>query len=265
MFVSVKKNVKYTVLGLMLVNPVAVLADTSTHNSLADNQPHFMQASFVDDTGAANRIIAGDLLRTLSQEIPAAVCHLHNDIDVEEATALLASSVARFDATILALLNGNESMGIIGGETRRKTIAELENLIVDWAPIHDAALAVITDPTDATAAAIVYGSTDTMFEKTYHLLSNLEGEYAIPTEVLQADIMLLEVSGRMAAMTQRMAYEACRIWSGETSDELVSDLEMTVQVFEASMNALRGGLPELGIQPAPTPEISAGLDDVASD
>ncbi|MDX8346436.1 type IV pili methyl-accepting chemotaxis transducer N-terminal domain-containing protein [Cognatiyoonia sp. IB215446] len=223
------------------------------------------QFSFVEDTGAANRIVAGDILRTLSQEIPAAVCHLHNNVDVAEARELLSYSVAKFDAVALALLHGNEEMGIIGGETRRKTVVELEALIETWEPKRIAAMAVLDDPTDATAAEIVYASADEMLEKTYHLLSELEGEYANPVELLASDMMLLEVSGRMAAMTQRMAYEACRVWSGDGDAHALAELDKSISIFEASMDALSNGMPALGVLAPPTPEIEANLEDVASD
>jgi len=223
------------------------------------------QFSFVEDTGAANRIVAGDILRTLSQEIPAAVCHLHNNVDVAEARELLSYSIAKFDAVSLALLNGNESMGIIGGETRRKTVVELEALIETWEPKRIAAMAVLEDPADAAAAEIVYASADEMLDKTYHLLSELEGEYANPVELLASDMMLLEVSGRMAAMTQRMAYEACRVWSGDGDPHVMEELDKSISIFEASMDALSNGMPALGVLAPPTPEIEANLRDVAAD
>lgn len=265
MVLSVKTNVTGAVLCLMMANPALGFVRPNISDVVVTAQPGEPQENIPKDTGAANRIVAGGLLRTLSQEIPAAVCHLHNGIDVDEAAALLTDSINKFDTMTLALLNGNAALGIHGGETRRKTIVELENLIADWQPIQDAALAVLARPDDADAAAIVYGSADVMFEKTYHLLSKLEGQYAIPTEVLQSDIMLLEVSGRMAAMTQRMAYETCRVWSGDGTDVVVSDLEATTQILENSMYALRDGLPELGILSAPTAEIAAGLGAVAAD
>lgn len=236
------------------------------------NQLHAEQAiyaelsvKFLEDTGTANRIVAGDLLRTLSQEIPAAACHLHNGVAIEEATDLLTTSIAKFDSVTLALLNGNEAIGIIGGETRRKTIVELEMLIAEWQTVRDAATTLLANPTDTDAAEIVYDSSKAMYEKTYHLSTELEAEYANPAEILQSDVMLLEISGRMASMTQRMAYEACRIWSGGTTDYFVKDLTETMDVFFASKVALRSGLPALGIQPAPTPEIAAGLDDITAD
>lgn len=220
---------------------------------------------FVEDTGAANRIVAGDILRTLSQEIPAAVCHLHNNVDVAEARELLGTSIAKFDAVAFALLDGNESMGIIGGETRRKTVVELEALIATWEPKRIAAMAVLENPSDAAAAEIVYASADEMLEKTYHLLSELEGEYANPVELLASDMMLLEVSGRMAAMTQRMAYEACRVWSGDGDAHVLAELDKSISIFEASMDALSNGMPALGVAAPPTEEIKANLQDVAAD
>ncbi len=223
------------------------------------------QLQFVEDTGAANRIIAGDLLRTLSQEIPAAVCHLHNSVDVAEATELLSVSIAKFDAVTQALLHGNEAMGIIGGEQRRKTIVELEALIATWEPKRDAAMAILADPSDAAAAQIIYDSADPMLDKTYHLLSELEGEYSNPVELLQSDLMLLEVSGRMAAMTQRMAYEACRVWSDDGSPDVIAKLDESVSIFEASMSALSNGMPSLGVAAPPTPEIASNLESVAAD
>jgi hypothetical protein len=258
------KYLPVLMLALATGVPSQISAETTSTTGVANGmQPEIALMQFVEDTGSANRIIAGDFLRTLSQEIPAAVCHIHNGIDVAEATELLTGSIAHFDAVTQALLNGNDAMGIVGGETRRRTVGELEALSDAWKPVHDAALNVLADAADADATAIVYGSADYMLEKTYHLLSELEGEYANPVELLHSDMMLLEVSGRMAAMTQRMAYEACRVWSHEGSDELIADLGKTIGIYEASMNALSNGMPELGIMPPPTPEIAASLEVVA--
>ena len=221
-------------------------------------------AGFVKDAGAANRIVGGDILRALSQEIPAAVCHLHNNVDVEEAAELLSHSVEVFDVVADALLHGNEELGIIGAEQRRKTIVELEQLIADWQPVHDAALAVLADPGDAASAEIVYGSSEPMYEKTYHLLANLEGEYSNPSEVLASDVMLLEIVGRMAAMNQRLAFDACMVWSHTGDGHHADDLLETMSIYENSLTALTVGMPALGIAPPPTEEIAAKLAEVGA-
>ncbi len=257
-------------IALAAALPVHVAAEATIQTQKAmidaDGRPVLIeQIQFLEDSGAANRIVAGDLLRTLSQEIPSSVCHLHNGIDVEGSIALLTSGTAKFDAVADALLNGNADMGIVGGEERRRTAVEIEALIASWEPIRDAAIAVLNDPSDAASAMTVYDSTDVMLEKTSHLLSELEGEYANPVELMQSDVMLLEVAGRQAMMTQRISYEACRIWSGDGNDALVADLDKTVQQFAFAMNAMSNGMPEVGINPPPTPEIAAHLAVVGGD
>ena len=216
-------------------------------------------AGFVKDAGAANRIVGGDILRALSQEIPAAVCHLHNNVDVEEAAELLEHSIVLFDTVADALLHGNVELGIIGPEERRKTVVELEQLIADWEPVHDAALAVLENPSDAENAAIVYDASEGMYDKTYHLLANLEGEYSNPSEILATDVMLLEVVGRMAAMNQRLAFDACMVWSHAGDGHHNEDLMQTMSIYENSLTALTVGMPALGIAPPPTEEIANKL------
>ena len=217
---------------------------------------------FVADEGAANRIVAGDMLRSLSQEIPAAVCHLHNNIDVAEAAEVLAYSIDAFDTITDALLYGNEEIGIIGEETRRKTIVQLQDLKAAWDPIHIAAQTVLDTPADSEATRTVYESTNSMMDQTYRLLVEIEGEYSNPTEILQTDLMLLEVSGRMAAFNQRLAYEACRVWSHDSNEEMVEDLLKTMSYYESSLEALTLGMPSMGIQPPPTEEIANKLAEI---
>jgi hypothetical protein len=223
------------------------------------------QSAIVYDHGAANRVVAADLLRTLSQEIPAAVCYIAHDVDVEEASELLRTSVEHFDLAIRALRDGNDALGILDAERLPRVVREIDELIHVWAPLHDAALAVLADHHDYDAAELIYASADPMLEATYHLLVEVEAEYSNPVELLQSDVLNLEVSGRMAMFTQRLAYESCRTWAGESDEEMVADLRKTISHFEASMDGLANGLPALGLQPAPTPEIATSLDEIAQD
>ncbi|MDO6591425.1 hypothetical protein DS901_09885 [Loktanella sp. D2R18] len=252
---------------ILSVASVALSVFLQTGDASADQfLDHFVQveqSNIITDHGAANRVVAADLLRTLSQEIPAAVCYLSHDVDVEEASDLLNASVAHFDLAIVALRDGNENLGIIGAERLPRVVREINELVHVWEPIHEAAISVLNDPRDLDAAMLVYASADPMLDATYHLLVEIEAEYSNPVELLQSDMLNLEVSGRMAMFTQRIAYESCRTWAGEGNEEMVADLRKTIGHFEASMAGLTNGLPELGLRPAPTPEIAASLDDIA--
>ena len=219
----------------------------------------------IHDYGAANRILAAELLRTLSQQIPAAVCSLANQIDIAEAGQELRDGLPAFDRAAEAILNGDEDLGIVGAEMRPRLAHEIEKLIADWAPIHDAAQRVLDNPSDTEAAHTVYAAVDPMLEQTYHLLAGIEGAYSNPVELLQSDALLLEVSGRMAMMTSRMAYEACRVATDGNDDMLITALRETMQHFEFGLHALRDGAPELGVQAAPTEEIANTLESIASE
>ncbi|MEJ6403235.1 type IV pili methyl-accepting chemotaxis transducer N-terminal domain-containing protein [Yoonia sp. 2307UL14-13] len=246
--------------------PFVLFPSLSTADATRDRDVvALLPAQFVEDTGAANRIEAGDILRTVSQEVAAAVCHFHNGVAPDLSEKLLNEGIGKFDVMLDALLNGNENLGIVGGEERRKTIALLEQVGASWQPTRDAALGVIAEPTDTSAVNVVYGSATTLLDQTYLLLSELEGEYANPVELLQADVMLLEVSGRQSMLTQRLSYLACRAWSGTADANYKETLATTLSQFDFAMGALRNGMPEMGIMPPPTDEIADLLERAAAD
>ncbi|MFQ6549518.1 type IV pili methyl-accepting chemotaxis transducer N-terminal domain-containing protein [Aestuariibius sp. 2305UL40-4] len=222
-------------------------------------------AQLVDDIGAAERIDAADLLRTISQEVPSAACHLHEGIEVEEATQLLVDSVKKFDVVLDALRNGNVSMNIIGAETRRKTIADLDKLAGQWAPMKAAAETMLADPSDAAALRVILDGNLALLDTAAHLVSELSGEYSNPAELLQADVLMIDISGRQAMLTQKIAKEACQIAMGDPDPTLRETLAGSVQMFDVSQNALLFGMEQAGIKAAPTPEIETELTKVAGE
>ncbi len=257
--------VKEGVVALAIATPVLGHAEAAILEVYGQQVELLLPTQFVEDTGAANRIEAGDVLRTVSQEVPSAVCHLHNGVASETSTKLMTQGIAKFDLVLDALMNGNEAIGIVGAEERRKTIVLLEDMQMAWAPVRAASLAVRENPADTAALAVVYDNASILLEKTSYLLSEIEGQYANPVELMQSDVMLLEVAGRQAMMSQRISYLGCRLWSGTADADYVGALNTAVQQFSFAMNAMRNGMPEVGISPPPTEEIAALLDAAASD
>lgn len=223
------------------------------------------RSTFSDETGSAERIQSAEYLRIYSQEVAAAACFLYNDIEASVSAALLMETIEGFDLHIDALLNGNTTLGIIGGEERRKTIVELEATRETWTPISEAAKSLLDDPRDTEAVTIIKSENSTLFEMTDLLVSNLESEYSNPTEIIQADVLAIEIVGRQAMMSQKIAKYACQVYSGDASQEVLSGLDESIGIYEASLSALIEGMPEVGIRPAPTPEIEAALLLVQAD
>ncbi|WP_341369082.1 type IV pili methyl-accepting chemotaxis transducer N-terminal domain-containing protein [Yoonia sp. BS5-3] len=80
-----------------------------------------------------------------------------------------------------------------------------------------------------------------------------------------SSLLLIDISGRQRMLTQRMSKESCMIESGNETAELREDLQGTMQIFENSLNALRDGMEDVGIQPPPNDQIASGLVQVAAD
>ena len=222
-------------------------------------------ASFAEDTGEVIRIESAEYLRTYTQEVAAAACYLYNGIDNTLSSELLQEARDGFDLKLDALINGNEALGIIGGEQRRKTLVKLEKLKAEWADMAAATDALLADPTNSDAVNVIKARNMELFHMTDILVSDIEAQYANPAIIVQANVLLLEIVGRQAMMTQKIAKDACKIFTGNDSQEIKDLLKGSVSIYEASLDALLNGLPELGIQPAPTPEIAQRLQDVQSD
>ncbi len=224
----------------------------------------YAQQSIIQDTGVANRLVVGEVLRSLSQEIPAAACHLHNGINVSDATENLTYGLDQVDELLDALTVGDIFWGIEGPEERRKTLAQLENLRAEWAPLQAAGRALLENAENAEATAQLYGAADVMLDQTDRLLVTLDGQYSNSAEILQRDVMFIQISGRMAALNQHLALEACTLWSKGHDAEVAADLLQTADNYANSVTALSHGFSAMGILPPQTPGIADKLDEIAA-
>ncbi|MEL6513597.1 MAG: type IV pili methyl-accepting chemotaxis transducer N-terminal domain-containing protein [Pseudomonadota bacterium] len=241
---------------------LATMALSGTEVAVAAPET-IVEVQLVEDIGAADRVEAVDRLRTLSQEVPSAACHLYNSVAVDESRTLLSEGSDEFDAILDALYNGNPAMNIIGAETNRKTLAELDKVKSIWSDIRPAVAAMLANSDDAAAIKIIKERNMPLYEETNILLSYISGEYSNPAELLQADAIMIDITGRQSMLTQMMAKDACKIWTGTADDAVVENLASSLSTFDLILNALRNGMPEAGVKAAPTPEIAGVLDGIA--
>ena len=217
------------------------------------------------EESAQERINFSGKLRMLSQRIPSAVCHLNNGINVEGAHALLVSATAEFDQILRALEFGDVELNIINPETRRKTLARIHELQEKWKPFNEAAQAVINgSATDAEFDLIVAKNIE-ILGSAQRVVEALVKQYSNPNAVTSASLMLIDISGRQRMLTQKMSKESCMVGSGSNEPQMHEDLENTMRIFEASLDALRHGMPQVGVLPPPNDEIYMGLEGVRGD
>ncbi len=217
----------------------------------------------IEDIGATERINFSGKLRMLSQRVAAAACNYTAGINRDESLAILTAAQTEFDKITNGLEFGDPDLRMRGQEKRRKTLVALEALKTEWNDVSAAIDGLVQGKDVETSISLIDGHNLEVLERAKLLVSELSGQYSDPTAMLQADAMLVDISGRQRMLTQKMSKEACQVWSGNT--DAAEALKGTMQMFEISLLALREGMSEAGIKPAPTEDIRAGLDDIWGD
>lgn len=209
-----------------------------------------------------DRMRLADRLTMLTQKVAASSCALTSDVAIEESHAHLEEAMHEVDIILSALRDGNEQLHILGPEKSRRTLHDIDVLEEEWQETHGAVEAVLREGHDVHSAHIIDDHNLSLLDKATVLSSDIVGQYAHPFEITQADAMLISIAGRQRMLTQKMAKDACEIWTGYHAELGREDLTETMSIFENSLNALRYGMPAAGIQEAPTDEIRADLDSL---
>ncbi len=244
-------------LALATMTAFAALAGTS---SADETKP--VRAAFVEDIGAQERINYSGKLRMLSQRIPSAACHLAKGIDPEGARTLLQGATTEFEKILTGLEFGDADLKIVGSENRRKTVAQIHDLRGKWEPMKAAAEAMIAGDTSPANLDAILSQNMIVLASAKILVSDLVAQYSDPASMLQSHSMLIDISGRQRMLTQKMSKESCIVASGLGTAETVEHLQGTMSMFEVSLTALMGGMPDAGIIPPPNSDISSGLNTV---
>ncbi len=244
-------------LALATMTAFAALAGTS---SADETKP--VRAAFVEDIGAQERINYSGKLRMLSQRIPSAACHLAKGIDPEGARTLLQGATTEFEKILTGLEFGDADLKIVGSENRRKTVAQIHDLRGKWEPMKAAAEAMIAGDTSPANLDAILSQNMIVLASAKILVSDLVAQYSDPASMLQSHSMLIDISGRQRMLTQKMSKESCIVASGLGTAETVEHLQGTMSMFEVSLTALMGGMPDAGIIPPPNGDISSGLNTV---
>ena len=239
-----------------IVFSTGAIAQTST----IESAEQMIEAAAGSDS--SERLELASRLRTLSQQVAASSCTLGSGIATEESRNVLARASMDFSRYLNALRNGDEDLGILAAEANRKILHDLTEIEAEWTLLETAVADVLDDPNNIQAIHLIDGHNLILLELTNTLAADIKGRYSNPFMVSQRDSMMIELAGRQLMLTQKMAKDACEIWSGYNVDTAAADLAQTMEIFENSLRALRNGLPAAGIPEAPTEEIAAKLDQL---
>ena len=256
---------KTTALVVTMAGLTATQATAQSADAPITQDELLQRAQFLEDIGAAERINFAGKLRMLSQRIPAAACNVYGEIDPTSSEPVLHAAIAEFDKILAALEVGDEDLGIVGVETRRKTLAAIEALRSHWLPVEEVVTEIENHQTTLEHVQFMADENMNILADAKLLVSEISGQYADPTALVQADALRIDIAGRQRMLTQKISKEVCFINAGINAEASLEVLGGTVNMFEVSLSALLNGMPEAGIGPAPTEEIEAQLTAVLND
>ncbi|WP_165615064.1 type IV pili methyl-accepting chemotaxis transducer N-terminal domain-containing protein [Yoonia tamlensis] len=215
--------------------------------------------SIATDVGASERINIAGQLSTLSQRIIASACNLNSGITVRESQAVLQISAQQFGVISEALLHGNRGMGVLGDETRARTLQVIDELNTAWGPLLEQATATAVAADDTAQIKALADQSDPLLRTANILVSEITGQYADPVALLHADALLIDLSGRQRTLAAQMSKNVCLIASGINVEEAQAELAKSAKLFSDTLSALRNGLESVGVRPPPTERIEEGL------
>lgn len=221
--------------------------------------------NIVSDIGASERINVAGQLSTLSQRIIGSACNLNSGVTVRESQAVLQISADQFSRIYDALLYGNRSFGILGEETRARTLRVIEELDAAWTPLLETARATPVNADENDRIKSLAEQSDPLLETANILIAEITGQYADPVSLLQADALLIDLAGRQRMLAARMSKDVCLIASDITVDAAKNDLAESNLLFGDTLTALRNGMPSVGVRPPPTEQIADGLQFVVEE
>lgn len=250
--------------SLILGAALSGLAFSSHAAVEAPISPTPVSKNLIKEVGGSERINFSGKLRMLSQRIPAAACNLTASVDPDKTASQLSAAAAEFEKIVQALEHGDETLGVIGPETRRKTLAALSALKETWGGVRTVVDTISSNGASEALNQQLADQNMQLLGAAKLLVSEISGQYSDPAALIQSDAIRIDIAGRQRMLTQKMSKEACYILSGIDVANNRAAIRQTAQLFDVSLTALRFGMPEAGIKASDAPDIVQGLEEVAA-
>ena len=207
--------------------------------------------------GAKARVALSASLRTLSERVTASTCR--TGLAAGGAAEEKHEAKAVFDVVMAGLRDGDASLGVPSAERDPRIKHRLRGVTEAWTEVRGAADKIGKDGTKALA--LIANTHDTLIDATEVLLADVSGHYSNPNELLQVDALALNILERERTLLTRMDRIVCAMRAGVDELGTAADLAETVGLFEASLTALRDGMPEAGVAAPRTKVLAATLTE----
>jgi hypothetical protein len=216
-----------------------------------------------DDVGANERLAFSDKLTMYSQRIASSACSFTMEERPFESRGFLAVAGLEIDRILNALENGDRALGIPTREENGDILQLVRQIKSDWDPIHGITKKILAGEKDPSLLRDLDQRTQKFTTDSQRLVTLISNQYTDTSSLQLSDAIRLQVAGRQRMLSQQLSFDACRIQATGDAEALASMVKVS-ETFEMSANALRKGMPEVGIEATSDPILTAALEGISS-
>ncbi len=198
--------------------------------------------------------------RMLSQRMVKSVCLSSARVNFAENFEEMRISNSDFKVRHYGLLNGSGTLDIpeIQSDTVLETLVEVGDTFQSFSPIVDS----MAQTGDIEQIELVSLNDQSLFlvNQLNETIQRLGTVYAETLSSQNLGITLtLDIAARQAMLSQQLVKEMCMM---HLLGNQANNIRATMDLFDASLNALIDGFPAAGVVPPPTDEIRTKLTEV---
>ncbi len=193
----------------------------------------------------------------ITQRLPMCAGFIKLNVEPSRFLVNLDEAKTKFDKVLIGLRNGDDELDLVAEESG-EVLESLSAVDAVWPSMRDAVSKIVdsgfVDDADYDTLAKSNSALLFMCENVEKRLVSVYGSDVEKLSVL----ISVELAARQEMLTQKMAKEVTKIALGFKPEETRRILTETILLYENSLQALIGGVPELTL-PAPPEHIKLAL------
>ena len=213
------------------------------------------------DADANARLAFSDKLTMYSNRIASSACSFTSSDAPFASRGFLATAAFETNRIVRALERGDPALGISSPEQNNDILDLLADTKNDWTDIDVMAQKILNGATSEAELADLEGQIQSFTQMSQRLVSAISNQYTDTNSLHLSEAIRLQVAGRQRMLSQKISHQACTI-QRTNAQSAREDMTKTIELFELSAQALRNGMPEVGLIATTDPSLVAALDRV---